>query len=102
MKKVLIAGLIGLSALTSVSANAHGYGHHGYWRPHPTGGWNWVAPVIVGGVIGYELARPPVVVQQPPVVVQQPQPVVVQGQNCSPWTQIQNPDGSITTTRTCQ
>ena len=59
------------------------------------------------GNIGYEIARPPVytqppvVVQQPPVIVQQ-SPVVVQGQNCSPWTQIQNPDGSVTTTRTCQ
>ena len=107
MKKLLIASLIGLGTLTSVSAQAHGYGPHGYWRPHPGGGWGWVAPVVVGGVIGYELTRPPVytqppvVVQQPPVVIQQ-NPVVVQGQNCSPWTQIQNPDGSITTTRTCQ
>ena len=37
----------------------------------------WVAPAIIGGVIGYELARPyyappPVVVQQPVIVQQQP------------------------------
>lgn len=96
MRKLLL-----ISLLASSSAFAHG--PHGYWRPHPQGGWHWVAPVIVGGVIGYEIARPPVIVQQPqPVIVQQPQPVVVQGQNCSPWTQIQNPDGSITSTRTCQ
>ena len=71
--------------------------HHGHWRHSSGGNWNWVAPVIVGGVIGYEMAqpRPPVIVtQQPPVIIQQQQ-------NCSPWTQIQNPDGTITTTRTC-
>ena len=49
-----------------------------------------------------EIARnqPPVVVQQPPVVVQQPT-VTVQPVNCSPWTETQNPDGTITRTRTC-
>ena len=88
-------------ALLTVSLSAMAHGPHGHWRPAPGGGWHWVAPALIGGVIGYEIARPPVVVQQPPVVIQQP-PVVVQGQNCSPWTQIQNPDGSITTTRTCQ
>ena len=84
-------------------ANADGYRGHGYWRPHPNGGgWGWVAPAVVGGVIVYEATRPPVYVQPaPPVIVQQQAPVVVQGQNCSPWTQIQNPDGSITMTRTC-
>ena len=100
MKKILLISML----ILSTSAFAHG--PHGYWRPHPSGGWNWVAPAVIGGVIGYEIARPPVytppvIIQQPPVVVQQ-NPVIVQGQNCSPWTQIQNPDGSITTTRTCQ
>lgn len=99
MKKVLIAGLIGLATF---SAYAHGpHGGHGYWRPHHNNNWGWVVPAVVGGVIVYEATRPPVVVQQPPVVVQQP-PVVVQQQNCSPWTEIRNPDGSVTVTRTCQ
>jgi len=90
--------LIAILLLTAAgSAMAHGpYGH---WRPHHSGGWGWVAPVIIGGAIGYELARPPVVAQ-PPVVIQQP-PVVVQQQNCSPWTEIRNTDGSVTVTRTC-
>ena len=90
MKRLLLALLL----ITSTSAFAH---QHGYWRPGGGGTWNWVTPVVVGGVIGYELAqpRPPVIVtQQPPVIIQQTQ-------NCSPWTQIQNPDGTITTTRTC-
>lgn len=99
MKKIALA----LALFASVPAMAHGP-HHGYWR-HGGGGWNWVAPAIVGGVIGYEIARPPVVVQQPVIVQPQPvpvpQPYIVQGQNCSPWTQIQNPDGTITSTRTC-
>lgn len=96
MKKLLIAIII---SLTTFGAQAHG--PHGYWRPHHNS-WSWVAPAVIGGVIVYEATRPPVYVQPaPPVIVQQP-PVVVQGQNCSPWTQIQNPDGSITTTRTCQ
>lgn len=70
--------------------------HHGHWARNDSG-WGWVAPVIVGGVIGYEMARPP----QPVIVQQTPPPVVYQQQNCSPWTQIQNPDGTVTTTRTC-
>jgi hypothetical protein len=98
MKKTLTVLLLTVSA----TAFAHGpHGPHGYWR-RDTGGWGWVAPVIIGGAIGYELSRPsqPIVVtQQPPIVIQQPQ--FVQQQNCSPWTEIRNPDGTITVTRTC-
>lgn len=93
MKRIILA----IAVLTSTAAMAQ-YGHgHGHWERRGSG-WGWVAPVIIGGVIGYEIARPaaPVVVtQQPPVIVQQQE-------NCSPWTQISNPDGTITTTRTCQ
>lgn len=78
----------------------HGYGpHHGYYRG-PNIGW-WVAPVVVGA-IGYELGRQQtVIVQQPQVVVQNP-PIQIQGQTCTPWTETQHPDGTITRTRTCQ
>lgn len=94
MKKILVTLLLAASA----TAMAHGPHYHGYWRHNGGNQWNWVAPVIVGGVIGYEMARPtqPIVVQQ-----QLPPPVVYQQQNCSPWTQIQNPDGTTTMTRTC-
>ena len=98
MKKLLIAVLLFVSV--SVMAQHH-HGHHGHWERRDNN-WGWVAPVIIGGVIGYEIAqpRPPVVVtQQPPVIIQQPQ--VIQIQNCSPWTQIQNADGTVTVTRTC-
>lgn len=95
MKKVILALLL----VFSIPAFAQH--HHGHWRHGGGDRWFWLAPVIVGGAIAYEVSRPPppVIVQQPVIV--QPQPQVVQGQNCSPWTQIQNPDGTITTTRTC-
>lgn len=96
MKKLLAFGLIAISTI----ASAQHHHHHGYWRHGGGSNWYWVAPTVIGGVIGYEIARnqQPVVVQQQPVIVQPP--VTVQ-QNCSPWTEVQNSDGTITRTRTC-
>jgi hypothetical protein len=107
MKKIVI--LLSLMVLSSpVLAQYHGHHHYGYWRhaggPSP---WVWVAPTIVGGVIGYEIARnqPPVVVQQPVIVQQTPVPPATvyygQTQTCTVWTEVQQPDGTITRTRTC-
>lgn len=72
MKKFLLAlALVGIATTASAQHYHHHY-HHGYRG-------NWVAPALIGGVIGYGLTRnyyePPVVVQQPPVIVQQPAPV---------------------------
>jgi len=102
MKKLLLT----ISMLAVVgTANAQWHHHGGYYR----GGYgnNWVAPAIIGGVIGYELSRPryyepPVIVQQAPVIVQQ-QPVytVTPQSNCTLWTETQHADGTITRTRTC-
>lgn len=72
---------------------AHRYGGGHWTRGHSGSGWMWVVPAIVGGVIVYEATR------QPP-----PQTIIIQQSvepNCSPWTEIQNPDGTITRTRTC-
>ena len=71
MKKIIIA-----LALLSTVGTAHSYGnhhhHHGHYR-----GYSWVAPLAIGGIIGYGLSRPyyapPVVIQQPVYVQQQPQ-----------------------------
>jgi hypothetical protein len=96
--------LLAITLLTISSASFAGpYHHHGHWRHGGGNSWFWVAPTVIGGVIGYEIARnqTPVVVQQPPVVIQNPPVVVQQNQNCSPWTEIQNLDGTITRTRTC-
>ena len=91
MKKLISLILVTMA----VSAQAQ---HH-----HRHGG-NWIAPVVVGGVIGYALTRnyyEPVYnygyVPPPPVVVQQPARLA-----CTPWTETQTPDGNITRTRTCQ
>lgn len=82
MKKVVAVLILALSATTAMAQHhRHGHYRHGY-----RGGW--VAPALIGGVIGYGLARPyyepyyapPVVVQQPPVIYTQPAPVVVQPQ----------------------
>ena len=102
MKKLLLA----LSMLAVVgTANAQWYHHGGYYRGGCYG-CNWVAPAIIGGVIGYELNRPryyepPVVVQQPVIVQQQPVYSVTPQPNCTVWTETQHADGTITRTRTC-
>lgn len=67
MKKLIAITLVALS--TSACAGPHGHHHH-------HGGGGWVAPLVIGGVIGYAISRPPVVVQPP--VVMPPPPVVVQ------------------------
>jgi hypothetical protein len=71
MKKLVLA-LTLLSGFVSAEACCYRvYYPHGYYG----GGVGWVAPAVVGGVIGYELARPnTVVIEQPPVVYVQPQP----------------------------
>jgi len=73
MKKFVLA-----LSLVLLAGSASAQWHHGCcYRGGYYGGGGWVAPAIIGGVIGYEIAHPPVVVQQPPVVVQQ-SPVIVQ------------------------
>ena len=89
MKKLITLALLTLA----VTAQAQ---HH-----HHRGG-NWVAPVIVGGVIGYALTRnynEPVYnygYVPPPVIVQPPLRSI-----CTPWTETQYADGTVTRTRTC-
>jgi hypothetical protein len=101
MKKIIALVLITLSATAMAQ-----YPHHNHRR----GGWGyngWIAPVIVSGVIGYEIARnyPPVVVQQPVII--QPAPVppttIYYGQSptCTAWNEIQTADGRIYRERTC-
>lgn len=99
MKKIMTL----LAMTLSLTAMAHGHGHGGYWARGYGGAWQWMVPTIIGGAIVYEVARQQPVIIQQPVVVQPQQPVVIQppNQSCSPWTETQNPDGTITRTRTC-
>lgn len=68
--KSKILGIVVLLMVGSASAHWHGYGGCCY---RSYGGW--VGPAIIGGAIGYELARQPVIIQQP-VIVQQPQQII--------------------------
>ena len=107
MKKIFAVLIMTFCA----SAMAWGYGGHGgYWARGYGGGWQWMIPTIIGGAVVYEVARQqPVIVQQPVVVQQQPNVVPQQpapaaqpiNQSCSPWTETQHPDGTVTRTRTC-
>ena len=77
MKKILLA--LTILATVATSTNAMAWGYRGGYRGGCYG-CGWIAPALIGGVIGYELARPaPVVVGPAPVVVE-PAPVVVQPQ----------------------
>ena len=102
MKKLIALFLVTLSA-TAMAQPGFRYHHHGYYP-----GYGWVAPTVIGGVIGYEIARnqtpPPVIVQQPVIVQSVPvAPTVYYGQTqtCTAWNEIQTPDGKIYRERTC-
>jgi hypothetical protein len=97
MKKILISFAL---LLVSVPAFAqhwhHGHRHHGHVRYYGHGGW--VAPLIIGGVVGAAIAHRPA--QAETVIVQQ-QPIYVPQESCTPWKEIQTPDGKIYRERTC-
>ena len=68
MKKLLVSLLIGLTSVAHAQYPHHNHRHGGH------GHVDWVAPLIVGGVVTYALTRPqPVVIQQPQVVQTYPQ-----------------------------
>jgi hypothetical protein len=99
--KRIIALILLASSLSAQAQPGFRHHHHGYY-PGPK--YGWVAPTIIGGVIGYEIARnqQPVIVQQPVVIQQAPATVYYgQSQQCTVWTEIQNSDGTVTRTRTC-
>jgi len=89
MKKIILALVLATTALSAFADGRGGFhgggGYHGGWHGGYHGGCygcGWVAPAIIGGVIGYELAQPrTVIVQEPQVVYTQPAPVV-QNLNC--------------------
>ena len=63
MKKLLIALVVG-SMMIATTSQANPNHHHGY-RGHGHAGW--VAPLVIGSVVGYAIATRP-----------QPQPIIVQ------------------------
>lgn len=100
MKRLLVITALALASAT-VSAQHRSHGHNP--RPHHYHGHgNWVAPLVLGGVIGYAVTRnnEPVIIQQPPVIIQQPQ-MITNYPICSVWVETLQPDGSIVRQRTC-
>ena len=97
MKKLIALVLVTCCA-TAMAQHHHHHRHNGW-------GYNgWIAPVIVSGVIGYEIARrqsPPVIVQQPVVIQPAPYYGQTQVQSCTAWNEIQTADGRIYRERTC-
>lgn len=92
MKKIIVL----LLCFIGTSYAHQGLRHHGGYY----GGYNnWIAPAIIGGVIGYELNRPrtvyveqqPVIIQQPPVVYSTPQPIIQQPPIGYHWQEMIDP-----------
>jgi len=103
MKKLFIALTLICATLPALAQHhGHGFRHHRHHHGHYySGGPNWVAPLVIGGVVTYALTRPEPMVIQQPVIVQQDQPTVIQNQNCTSWKEIYTSDGKIYRERTC-
>lgn len=61
---IMIASLALVSGTSQANPNHRHHGHH-----HGAHRVDWIAPLVIGGVVTYALTRPQ------PVIVQQPQPV---------------------------
>ena len=100
MKKLFIALALACATLPALAQHyGPAFRHHNHHHHRHPGYGGWVAPLIIGGAIGYTLTRPePVIIQQPIIVEQQPVPL---NQNCGPWKEVQTSDGKIYRERTC-
>ena len=100
MKKLLISLLLMVFSAPAFEGPHHHrhHGHHHWNHAHPG---KWIAPVIIGGVVGYALAQPSIA-QPAPVIVQQ-QPVIIQeATNCTEWKEVMQPNGTIVRERYCR
>ena len=97
MKKLLALLLLTISFTASAQHFHHHHNwHHRYYYGGSNGGW--VAPLIIGGVVGAAIAtRPTIQTQTETVIVQQP----ITEQTCTAWKEIQANDGTIYRERTC-
>lgn len=101
MKKVLAILALALTQLPAVAQYRY-QGHHNHY--HDNSG-RWLAPLIVGGVVGYAISKnsssttEQVIVQQS--VVTEPGAVVIQTQRCTAWQEVVRYDGSVLRQRTC-
>ena len=80
MKKIALITLLLLASTQVMAEGREGRGGYGGYRGgYHGGGMGWVAPLAIGGLIGYELFRPSpqIVYQQAPQIVYQQAPQVV-------------------------
>ena len=100
MKKILLTlSLLALTGSALAQHHGHGFrhhGHHGYY--YGGGNGNWVAPLIIGGVVTYALTRP---APQPVIIEQQSTVIQTQISTCTEWKEIQSSDGRVYKERTC-
>ena len=69
--KYLIAFILSAVCLAA-NAQHHGYRYNHHYR-HAPNSYNWVAPMVIGGMVTYALTHPQQ--QLPPPVVYQTQPL---------------------------
>jgi hypothetical protein len=72
---LVFGSILAMSTLfaTMSDARADGWRHGPRPNHYHGGGYGWVAPLVLGGVVGYAIAQPRPV--PPPVVYVNPQPV---------------------------
>jgi hypothetical protein len=97
MKKLLLSFVLLLISVPALAQHwHHHHRYHGSVRHY--GHNNWVAPLIIGGVVGAAIANRPAPAET--VIVQQ-QPVYFPQESCTAWREIQTQDGRIYRERTC-
>ncbi len=81
MKKILLVAFLAILSTTAVYAEGghgggwgRGGGERGGWGRGGGWGGGWIAPVLIGGVIAYDLANPYPYYAQPVPVYVQPYP----------------------------
>jgi hypothetical protein len=98
MKKIIVALSLLAVTGTAMAQHYHGHGlrHHG---PRVIYRDNWIAPAVGALIIGAAINEAHNRQVQSQVIIQNPPTPL--GQVCTPWTETQNSDGTITRTRTC-
>ena len=71
MNKVITLVFASMLLIANSSQASPNHRSHLHNHGHP----NWIAPIVIGGVLGYALAQPRVVVASPPPVYYPPAPV---------------------------
>jgi len=73
LQTLTLASMILASGISQANPNHHGP-NHGYHNHY-----GWVAPLVIGGVVGYAITRPQTVIVQQPVMYPNTQPPVPYG-----------------------